>query len=169
MKIKVFLIIVLLQICFLFYGIVDTNLILSTGESIVIKMSGFDPYDPIRGRYIQLALEENRVDIDNSFSREHSKTIGYVILTNNGKYDEFSYASTLEPSGEIKYIKCDMSISYDDVAYIYPKLDTYYVNEKIAPKLESIIRQADSEVFLHLKIKNGNYRIDKLEVNGEFY
>lgn len=170
------IVICILQIFVLLFGIIHINIILFRGEEAVIKMEGYDPYDPLRGRYLTLRIADEKVALErNSISRykNYDNNLVYVVLTKSATsntYDTFDYATLDKPiNGEI-YIKCPSSyLSNENEVWIYPNLNTYYLNEKLAIELDAITRDPETEMYLVLKILNGNYTIDSIIINGQLY
>ena len=173
---KGILLICALQLFVLVFGIAHVNFILFGGETAVIEMTGFDPYDPLRGRYLDLRVADLEVKLEaNSIERYplYEDTFVYVILDKSqgsDTYDTFAYASLDKPTNGELYIKCPSLYRTDENnVRIAPGLDTYYLNETQALQLDAITRDADTEMHLILKIMNGNYTIDSILINGELY
>lgn len=180
-KTKFIIFVCILQTLFLLAGIIHVNITLLMGKEALIEMDGYDPYDPLRGRYFALALSNPYVPLEpNSILRYQSydtddtdsRTV-YVVLeksTQSEVHDEFSYASLDKPTDKM-YIKCpssQYSLESNQIT-IRPRLNTYYLNEKKAIVLDSVLRSSDSEVDLILKVLNGSYAIDGIVINGKRY
>lgn len=176
-KSKLIILICILQILFLLFGIAHVNITLLAGEKAIIEMAGYDPYDPLRGRYLNLRVAEQKVELEgNSISRYENgnNNFVYVVLgksLNSKIYDTFEYATLDKPANGELYIKTRSSsyLLHKNEVQIYPNLDTYYLNEKLAIKLDDVVRTSESEVHLVLKVLNGNYTIDSIIINGQEY
>lgn len=173
-----------IQIIVLVFGVLTINYVLRTGEVVKLAVTGFDPYDPIRGRYVYLNLVDDRVKInddskqrfiDITSSSIEKMPLAYIIIKNTSSSSSdtqcFDSITFNKPSKDVKYIKCDIGgyLDDEDKVAIYPRLDTYYVNEKLAPYLEDELRKPDSKGYMYVKVKNGIYVIDKIEINGVIY
>lgn len=172
-----------LQIFALVFGIFHVNYILITGDSVKLKVTGFDPYDPLRGRYLDLNLEDNKVSlhekIQETFNNPQAYDTpaqAYVVVkksidSSTTSHDTFDYMTYTKPPTTSTFIKCDIGNYLDDAGKvsIYPRIHTYYVNEQLAPTLEEQLRSPDTQAYIYLKVKNGMYTINKLEINGAIY
>ena len=119
--------------------------ILYTGETYKIDVTAYDPYDPFRGRYV--AIRPALADL--------WWTSGYIKLIKNE--DDFVISAQnvidAEANGGVKNLR----------------IERYYMNEKTAPKIEERQRKAVQEgdlIYIVIKVKNGNYAIEGLYING---
>lgn len=179
-KTKLILVTCIAQILILLSLIGVVNLILVAGQTAMVEMTGYDPYDPLRGRYLSLQLKERYVPLDIPENDYNDYQKFYVVLEKSEGslvYDHFSYATVKKPDNQL-YIVCPGYISYDydretkehtKSLRISPNLNTYYLNEQTAKELDKIVWSNDTTMYISLKILNGNYAIDGLIVNGQKY
>ena len=128
--------------CYIIYNYHD---ILSTGETYKINVTAYDPYDPFRGRYVEIrpALTDLRW------------TSGYIKLIKN----EDDFVISAQNVSDAKTNDCVKDL----------KIERYYMNEKIAPKIEERQRRAVQDgdlIYIVIKVKNGSYAIEGLYING---
>lgn len=115
---------------------------LKTGDSYKFIVNPYDPYDPFRGRYVELRPAERAV-------------FKYTPL---GR-DERGFAKILPGSS-------DRPISTG----VYAKnlrLNRYYMNESMAPIAERVQRNLSDDDYMYLlvKVKGGHYVIEGLYIN----
>ena len=127
--------------------IYDYNNILATGETYKIKVSAYDPYDPFRGRYVQI-----RPDI-----RELRWGIHPVIILEKDAQDFVVSAYSVNNSnapGAVRNFK----------------LERYYLNEKTAPKIEERLLwrniEQDDLIYVTIKVKNGRFAVEGMYINN---
>ena len=138
----VYLLILLIVPSYIIYHHYD---ILSTGETFKIEVIAYDPYDPFRGRY---------VDIRPALSQLRWQHGGIRLIKNA---DELVVAAeTTADTKAIGYVK-------------NLKIERYYMNEKTAPLVEERQMRATIEgdlIYIEIKVKNGNYVVKGLYING---
>ena len=169
----------LLQILVLLSVIALVYVISAKGQTVTLTMTGYDPYDALRGRYIRLSNPDSRVILDpGSIERYENRRCWdpyvYVVLNRDPGtgLSSFSYASLDRPDPATPYIRCssDYLRTYEGESWvsIHPRIDQYYLTEKHAGHLDQSIRW-DTPVRLTLKIWHGMYAIDGIEVDGQAY
>jgi len=114
---------------------------LKTGDAYKFVVRPYDPYDPFRGRYVELR------PVEQTYST-------YAVLAR----DRQGYASISDSS------------DYKPLSGIYVKnlrLNRYYMNENMAPIAERIQRSLSDNDFMYLlvRVKNGHYVIEGLYLN----
>ena len=115
---------------------------LRTGDPYKFIVQPYDPYDPFRGRYVELRPVE----------RTYYK---YAAL---GR-DEGGFATILSASDERP--------PYSGVYAKNLRLNRYYMNESMAPIAERVQRDlSESDImYLLVKVKRGHYVIEGLYLN----
>jgi len=143
LTIAYFIAIIALPCCTVF-GYYD---VLANGEAYKIRISGYDPYDPFRGRYIEI-----RPDLSSLRWADAP-----IILLKDA--DGFVIDTVTSPSGK-------------GAGYIGKfKLNGYYMNEEIAPAAErAIINALNDEnnvnnVYVTIKVKNGRFAVEGMYIN----
>ncbi|MCL2633622.1 MAG: GDYXXLXY domain-containing protein [Oscillospiraceae bacterium] len=135
----------LVILAFPVYMIYDYHYILSTGEVYKIRVNAYDPYDPLRGRYVAILpdIQELRWGASNvRLVKGHNDFVTDVIRASNPDVD-----------GYIKNFK----------------MERYYMNEKAAPKVEERLLPrnilSSDVVYVIIKVKNGKYAIEGMYIN----
>lgn len=133
------------------YMIIGKYDTLRTGEEFKFKVSPVDPYDAFRGRYVSLNARQE--------------------VSGGGKYgiiaidtDGYAYIETItdEKPKSGAYVK---SSSRD---WFTMPIERYYMDEKLAPKAESLTRQRDENkiTYVTVRVKNGKLVISGLFIDG---
>lgn len=149
---------------------------LKSGTPYILKATGYDPYDFLRGRYISLTFEESEIPLKRGETMpkdeqgEEIKKVYVVLEKGMRNTDKMAYATFKKPVNE-DYIVFESWSKYDDNApyiRIYPNAEEYYVNEKKAPVLEEKISNTE-EVYLKIRVKEGKYIVEQLIVDDIIY
>ncbi len=148
-----------------------------------------DPYDPMRGRYVQLLIKQSRVWLSNkntSLMAGRSGTPCFAILEKNPD----GMARIVDLVTDVKQIPAGKD--FIRVKYLYfqqeyeansfkPKktgdhviqfpFDRFYLNERLAPEAERELQASTRKGQAYLRVKvyhnNGNFAVDDLIVNGQ--
>lgn len=149
------------------------------GRTVVIEMTGYDPYDALRGRYLQLDLPAREVILEPDSleryraSRKDEQYV-YVILDQEpgSRLSRFAYASLDRPAPDTPYIKCMSRYLWtsdgESRIDIYPRISQYYLNEHQADQLDRSVSW-NTRILLTLKLWHGMYVIDGMEIDGVTY
>ena len=145
---------------------------LTSGVEYRFEVRPYDPYDPFRGRYVDLVFAERTV----LYNGEQDMSYGdfaYATLKvgDDGLAKLVELFTEAPASGDYLKVKY-RSWSSDDsaersVSFIF---DRYYANEKKAPNIESAVRQLTREidesekVTALVKVKDGLGVIEELYV-----
>ena len=144
---------IILQLFVPVYMIIKKYDVLNTGEEFRFKVNPVDPYDAFRGRYVQLYYRQE--------------------IYGNGKYcvikvdaDGFAYITEItdEKPKNAAYVKSESR------QWFSLPITRYYMDEKFAPKAESLVRQSqweqEAETYVTVRIKNGELVISGLFIDG---
>ena len=145
-------IMIVIQLFIPIYMIASKYDILSNGEEYKFVVNPVDPYDAFRGRYVSL----NPLTI----SRNQTGKYGIIRVDEDG----FAYVHKVtneKPKNET-YVK---SIG---TSWFRLPIDRYYMDEKLAPRAETIIQQNGQrrETYVTVRIKNGNLVVSGLFIDG---
>ena len=176
---KIILIVSALQLLMLLAVIAMVYVVSGNGRTVTLEMTGYDPYDALRGRYLRLSNPDSRVTLEPGSIERYENRRGnsipvYVVLDTDpdSGISSFSYASLDCPDSNTPYIRCSSQYLriYEDGAQIsiQPRIEQYYLNERHADALEQSITR-DSNILLRLKIWRGMYVVDGLTVDGQAY
>ena len=125
---------------------------LRTGEEYRFIVYPADPYDAFRGRYVDLGARQD-IYGDGKY--------GVIAVDSDG----FAYieAITDERPRAGAYVK-----SGSRNWFTIP-IGRYYMDEKLAPRAETLTRQTDLDksTYVTVRIKNGNLVVSGLFIDGE--
>lgn len=166
----------MIQVLVLLGMVMGVNYIYLTGETYVIKATGYDPYDPLRGRYIQLSICEERLPLKSNEEMLDLDTVStsntplYAVFSKGENGGKLSYCTFSKPV-DANYLKVErwrLNTEEDSRLICYFNTEEYYVNEKIAEDVETKIRNTE-EVYLQIQVNKGVYVVKKLLIDGESY
>ena len=146
-------------------------------EEFKFNATVYDPYDPMRGRYVQLEVLPNKWKEDDPqpFTFGY-KAKGYAVIKKDG--NGFAQLVRLEKDrtqlqkGEnfvkINKIYRDFSIKNDSRNYKFTwPFNRFYLNELKAPELEKELQKSNTPMILKIKIfRDGSFAIISLEKNS---
>ncbi len=147
-KLIILVIILVVQILTPVYAIASKNNYLKDAEAYKIKVSGYDPYDVLKGKYLNLNVEIEFLDEDD-------------------KYNNFKIVDKHE-DGYLVVKDCVSEKPVDKNYYEDLKIDRYYMTDGLAEEAQNyIIENPDKEYYVEVLIKNGEYKVTGLFVEGE--
>lgn len=149
--------------------VLDQEATLDDGTAYRFKCAPVDPRDIFRGKYVQLAFENN------SIRRDPSEIDLTVPIYGKISLDAEGFAYVADVSNKIfentTYLELkDVSTSDSMVRFSFP-FDRFYMNEEKAPLAEQLYRDQlskdNSIVFAKVYINGGKALLDDLYVNNQ--
>lgn len=133
------------------YMIANKYHILETGEEFKFRVSPVDPYDAFRGKYVSLNSRQ-----DASGEGKY----GAITVDADGFARIYQLSDHKPVSGA--YVKSKRSY------YFSLPIDRYYMDEKYAPRAETLTRrrEAGKEAYVTVRVKNGELIISGLFIDG---
>lgn len=147
-KLIILIILLIIQIVTPVYAVVSKNLYLENAESYKIKVEYYDPYDVLRGKYL------------NVFSNIHFQN----------QDDEFSMYKVIEKdeNGYLVVVDGSYRVPTGDNYYKELEIDRYYMPDELAEKADKyIMSHPNEDYYVEVLIKNGKYKVIELYVNDE--
>ena len=151
--------------------IVEKESVLKEGTAYKFKTRPIDPSDPLRGKYINLNFEMNRVyskDKINSFAEDvyvyiKNDTAGFAVAT---------HASMEKLAIDQDFIKVRGRSTYNDTLRFTVPFNTFYMEESKAYPAETLVRQANRDSILNncygvVYIKDDRAVLDNVMINDE--
>lgn len=172
MKKKVFIIyicIVIIQLAIPISMILRREITLKNGEAYKFQVEPVDPYDPFRGRYVDVRLKADRITVSKDIEVESGRKV-YVIL----QEDQKGYAKLadvkLERPKEGNYFETNILYSTEDEQgnkqiYVDMPFDRYYMEEKLAPQAENLYREEIDNAYLSVRFLKGFGVVEQLYLN----
>ncbi|HPO51095.1 MAG TPA: GDYXXLXY domain-containing protein [Spirochaetota bacterium] len=151
------------------------------GNSLYFKCSLYDPYDPIKGRYLSLSFpaqtlplysfSEFNLDSSDDYEKKYEDADIYIVYNSPKNTSSPSYISTQKPDDEDYFIKAKIDRinrnSYE--IYVNYTFDKYYIQEDMAILAENIMQDFENIDKINPTLvvsvdKDGNSRILNLTV-----
>ncbi|SDL01795.1 GDYXXLXY domain-containing protein [Natronincola ferrireducens] len=167
-----FIILVIIQLAVPLNMIIQREITLSKGNVHNFKMTLIDPYDPFRGRYVDIVVENNFVIIEKNEEYGRGEVVYITLKKDKDGYTAFKKVYREAPHNE-EYIKT--KITYVDTwsqeepkAYFQIPFDRYYMEEKAAPiaeqKVLEHLQKNEENVYVAVRIRKGMAVIESLFV-----
>lgn len=117
--------------------------ILEKGTPVKIRTRPVDPYDPFRGRYVQLGFDDSNIPLaDPAGGVERGDTLYAVLAIDEAGYGAIVEARIEEPADGFYIAAKARHASATDVWIDLP-FDRYYMNERVAPEAERLYVEAN--------------------------
>lgn len=188
-------IIVFLFLCILQLYIISSQVYKAVTKRNILELKCrlYDPYDPLKGRYLALYYEIDTQDVRKFWGLRNEmdikdigidksiidKFIGKDVYCIFSRYDYIlDEISFKKPSDDQLFLTAKFSYFYgyekwDGRFRLEFPFNKYYIQENFAPKAEKLLANMNQEKFKELNPtvvllvdKNGEARIDRLEVKG---
>lgn len=151
-----------------FYLIFQSESILTEGHKHKIRLQGYDPMDPFRGKYLRLSFDNN-VPCEKGVK---TGSTGYVILKKDSL--GFSYFASVQANrpSHSDYIEAKVQMIFGGEAMIdLDNMNKYFINEDIASDAEEVIgdftSQAPDKIWLTIRVLDGEARIEDIIVRSK--
>ncbi len=156
------------------YIISLNNDVLKNGTEYKFKVRGYDPYDMLRGNYINISFLEREVKENLEYNSEGGNDVDYFVkISKDAKgFAYFSSASKLKPAGSDYYkAKCGYNGSYDNITKTYkyniyittPTI--YYMNQNKSQNAEKQYAKNTDNTYVKVRVKDGKMIIVGVYVN----
>ena len=128
------------------YQVIHHYDILNTGKIYKFIAEPYDPYDPFRGRYVEIHVPGIDTYPDAPYA--------LLAMDENGFSYAASYQETAPENPQTAYVK-------------NLQINRYYLNENKAPKVELFQSNPseEDEIYVQIAVKNGNYVIEGMYIN----
>ena len=151
-------------------AVVNAERHLSTGEVYRFAITGYDPRDLLRGRYLQFRLAFDWQDQGATTCQDAalSQDCCLCLIANKDGTD-----NTGDAPPKVAYIKCEEPRDHcDDVLQqrALQDLNRFYVPEESARKAEVLLVEAQREgtAFVSVSVtRDGSAQLVDLEINGK--
>lgn len=145
--------------------IIGQEMVLGKGDEIKIRCRPIDPYDPFRGRYVRVRLNLTTPENVRLSDELYKQQWVYALLDQDA--DGFVTVNQIvkDAPGEGLYVRGQ----YRRRNTFEPGLDRYYMNERLAPEAERLVRDGireDAQVWATVKVWNGKAVMNGLFVDG---
>jgi hypothetical protein len=146
--------------------------VLTQGEIVKFKCGAPDPFDPLRGRYLTVRVEDAHATMPKPSPFKGGETV-YATITVGA--DGFALFDTIyaEPPTSGLYLKCKLPGYLYDAPRVLMEvpIERYYVNEEVAPKADEWLSKVRSErggiTWVEVKILKGSAVITDIKHDGK--
>lgn len=141
--------------------------ILQNGVSYRWRTAPVDPYDAVRGRYIDLRFTENRGPVICGESINPGQTVYALIGTDTDGFACITGITTQKPAcGDYLETRAGYMVG-GDMNVLLP-FKRFYMREDLAPQAEKAYqRSAGKDGSVNVKIKNGMGVIEQLYIGDQ--
>lgn len=136
---------------------------LSSGEEIRLRIGGYDPVDPFRGRYLQFTLTDvNRRALPSWLLSKKlaDRDCWLRLVASDSGYHVVESASLSRKTGT-GWIE----VHFDSNGNLIPPVSRFYLNEEDAPRGETLLRNA-KESLVTVKVVRGTILVTGLVLDG---
>ena len=180
-----------LQVLSIGWLIVRYERVVQTGAEVRFKCRAYDPYDPLRGRYLNISIDEATTNVAAAVANEvDSRVCGCFARIEPSTNGLWCVAEVAERSGsegiwvKPSDVRMERLLTWRDkkegehwsefeerrkasplVARVsFP--DRFFVNEKIAPEAEEVLRKKTEEAVAVYRVLDGEIVLTGIDLNG---
>lgn len=167
---KVFIMLAIIQLAVPLYMVWHWEDILQTGKQYIWVTAPVDPYDALRGRYVDLRFKEVTGPILGNVQLHAGQTAYAMIAEDQNGYAFISGISAYRPEGEEKsYVKIKVSYVQDDnKAYFVLPFTRYYMQDDLALGAEKAYRSsAGRSATVSVRVKDGYGVVEQLYIGDK--
>jgi len=140
------------------HQVIKHEQVLAEGVLVRFKCQAPDPYDPLRGRYLNVAVETARVPLSAVKDLQAGQEVYAEVEIGADGMASFGRITAVPPSGGL-FLACRMPrYLYDPVPLELP-IARYYLNETAAPAadrwLASLRRDPSKPTWVEVRLLNG--------------
>lgn len=145
------------------YIIFGSERVLENGHLHKIKLRGYDPFDPFRGKYLRLNFEDF-ISCDESLQAGDK---AFVLLKKDSLgFSYFASAEDTRPDHD-DYIEAELLYADGGMAQIkIDNLTKYFINEHKATQAENLVmeytREKPNQIYAAVRVLDGEARLDDI-------
>ena len=170
-RITLFIIVIAAMLAVPAFMISKGEEVLNKGRIYIFKAAPVDPYDYFRGRYVNIRIEKNYVPVspDTPLDFKSNEAVFATIVNDKDGFAYFdSISRTVPESGD--YVKVNFSYQDKNKAYLLIPFNQFFMNEKLAPEAERVVREAllkrKDSCVIKLRVHNDTAVIEDLLINN---
>lgn len=144
--------------------ILSSEDILENGHRHKLRLQGYDPFDPFRGKFLRLRYNNNVLCEENI--KEGDKV--YVTLEKDSLgFSSFAYASSEKPNhSDYVYTTVDYISSNNYARIETDNLSKYFINENKAHEAENLLleytRNNPDQIYAAIRVLDGEVRLEDI-------
>ncbi|MES2555658.1 MAG: GDYXXLXY domain-containing protein [Bacteroidota bacterium] len=150
------------------YLIFQSEDVLTNGHQHKLRLEGYDPFDPFRGKFLRLRFE-NSIPCESDLKTGDQ---GFVLLEKDTSgFSHFSFVQKKRPSHS-DYVEAKVMMVYGGKAEMdFDNLNKFFINEDKAKEAEEIMadytRMAPDKIHLTIRVLDGEARIEDIIVKAK--
>lgn len=154
------IIIFAVQFLVILYISLSYELVSFGGNTYQFKIEGYDPIDPLRGRYLAYIIDTDT--IDSQLGENYMGKCYITIAKDDTGYAYLDKAYADKPKNIDYIIAQKYGRDYYDTY-----LTKYFINEAVAQRAEELLNQNIEESSVVIKVKNGRTIVEGLYVKDQ--
>lgn len=142
---------------------------LSNGTLVRLKCTAPDPYDPLRGRYLAVRLDQDNAPFAKDsklFEGQHA----YAVLQTGADGQTTIQELRAEPPAAGDYVRVTFNYESEDKGFFTWPFDRFYLNEELAPEADKwfaeTIRDAKG-ILAEVRVHQGTAVLENLSFDGK--
>ena len=146
--------------------------ILRTGRAYKFRTRPVDPADPFRGRYVQLAFDQNHTPWRSHAELQHGQELFARVADGPDGFAIIQEVQAARPD-QGDYLKVRVNWWQKNEVYFTLPFDRYYLEETKAPKAEQAYREhnrrnpGSADTYAVVRIRAGDAVLADLYVGGQ--
>lgn len=169
-QIILYILAVILQLTVISSIIFKNNATVASGIELKIKVFPIDPYDPFRGKYVDLNVN-NYVSKQNGVDILKNSKVYVTLRTNPDGFSELDTAYITKPKNKpyVETVAARDSYNPETSVYIDNPFKRFYIEEVYSEEAETAYRQnaTEKDVYIKVKILDGKSVIEELYIENE--
>jgi len=147
------------------YIIMSSESILENGHLHKIRLRGYDPFDPFRGKFLRLNYDNN---IPCDVAVEKGKDAFVLLEKDSMGFSYFAFAQAEKPDHD-DYIQAELLYVADGFTSIkIDNLTKYFINEDKAQEAERVVqgftRERPNDIYVAIRVLDGEARLQDIFV-----
>lgn len=161
----IFIVFALIILCIPAYLIFSSEDVLANGHQHKLRLQGYDPFDPFRGKYLRLNYED-RMPCDSALNEGD---LAYIIFEQDSLgFSYFSKALVNKPEHDNYMTAPVMSIYEGKAQIMLDNITKYFINESKATQAETILqdftRARPNDIYAAIRVLDGEVRLEDIFV-----
>ncbi len=145
------------------------ELVLQRGVAYRFRTQPVDPYDAMRGRYVALRFDQQRVPVEAAGGCERGDRAYAVLAVGTDGFARVEGLTRDRPRGR-DYVSVDAGYASQGGVNVTFPFDRFYMNEKLAPEAERAYaerpRAGSTNSYAAVRVLGGTAVIEQVIVGG---
>lgn len=143
------------------------ELSLKLGATYNLKIEGYDPYDPLRGKYIQFTMDTSTISPSFTDQNVDGKICYITLKTDTQGFYTMDKAYLEKPSKNTPYLISTIHTDYDGNYYYDSPFEKYFISENISQYAENILFQNSEKAYISINFWNGNSTVSGMYIDNK--